>query len=410
MTLRNLSDDMPSVTFNFEGAKKLDGRITFTRASYADNLGNATDKPNAGTGTSGGEVQSFNINVPRLTDQGLLIEESRTNILLHSKDFSSTWDISSYGTANTNTTETTAPDKSNTALKFTGDTTDGQVNSSGIIQSFTEISSGTALAATVYAKAGSSISVLFRVARTNSSQSWINFSFTSNTVIGSNLTPAEYSTEYAGNGWYRLCIKVKVKDDINKISIVPNDSQSVYLWGAQLETGGAFPTSYIPTSGTTVTRASDLCEITGDNFSNWFNNNQGEGSIVASAFDIYNGDLFEFTAGGSFSNRIVNSGSSTALLIQSSGTGGTTRQFSFVTPTNENYKLAGAWQVNNLGFAFNGVGWPPITSAKLPVGMNQLNIGKNFQDRIGNINCGYIHHLIYYPTRLPDSALGGLTQ
>ena len=36
MTLRNLSADDPSVTFDFRKSKYLDPRITFTRASFAE--------------------------------------------------------------------------------------------------------------------------------------------------------------------------------------------------------------------------------------------------------------------------------------------------------------------------------------------------------------------------------------
>ncbi len=49
---------------------------------------------------------------------------------------------------------------------------------------------------------------------------------------------------------------------------------------AQLESGGN-QTSYIPTSGTAVTRGDDSIIITGTNFSSWYN--QIEGTIVASA-------------------------------------------------------------------------------------------------------------------------------
>jgi hypothetical protein len=49
---------------------------------------------------------------------------------------------------------------------------------------------------------------------------------------------------------------------------------------AQLEAGG-FATSFIPTAGAAVTRAPDVAQITGTNFSSWYN--QTEGTLFADA-------------------------------------------------------------------------------------------------------------------------------
>jgi hypothetical protein len=46
-------------------------------------------------------------------------------------------------------------------------------------------------------------------------------------------------------------------------------AQTVYVWGAQIEQG-AFPTSYIPTTGAAVTRAQDVCFIPPANMTPWF--------------------------------------------------------------------------------------------------------------------------------------------
>ena len=77
--VRSLDNVLPSADFDFRYSKYLDPRVTFTRASGANWVA-----PANGTGTVGGSVYTFNLNVPRLTDDGLLVEEQRTNILLNS--------------------------------------------------------------------------------------------------------------------------------------------------------------------------------------------------------------------------------------------------------------------------------------------------------------------------------------
>ena len=87
------------------------------------------------------------------------------------------------------------------------------------------------------------------------------------------------------NGWYK-CI-FTINDTIGETAEWQignwsfdnvDGTNGFYIWGMQVE-AGSFPTSYIPTSGSELTRSDDVAQITGDNFSSWYN--QSEGTIYA---------------------------------------------------------------------------------------------------------------------------------
>jgi len=235
----------PTLSLDFMQPGALDSRITFTRASTAT----YTD--------ASGVIQTAATNAPRWDYaggvlRGLLIEEQRTNLALNSGNPSAAdWHINGAVTKTNN--QATAPDGTTTAcrLDYTGGLPEQLafwVNPGANVVSFSIWMRGVAGGEQQYLMATPDGALYYRTLVTLTT-SWQRFTLT---------TPALTNTT-----WF---FQVGVDNRDASQSFKP--ARSVYAWGAQVEQG-AFPTSYIPTTSVSVTRAADVASMP-TNVS-WFN-------------------------------------------------------------------------------------------------------------------------------------------
>jgi hypothetical protein len=198
----------------------------------------------------------------------------------------------------------------------------------------------------------------------------------------------------------------------NTNSFAGNAFDGVTLWGAQLE-AGAFPTSYIPTVASQVTRSADAASMTGANFSSWYR--ADEGTLYAEA--SYNADtngVIAFIAAGSFSNFINIAREPTLDRFQADYFSGGSRQALLNLATNSALvgvagKAATAYKVDDFAGVANAGSAVTDTAGLVPAGVNRLSIG--FVD-VGNAQHlnGTLRKLAYYPKRLANAELQAITE
>ena len=132
-----------------------------------------------------------------------------------------------------------------------------------------------------------------------------------------------------GNGWYRIAItytatgtvtnhrfRVQVLSDSYGSVWQANGADGIYVYGAQLETG-AFPTSYIPTSGSTVTRTADIATVPIERFAY---NDRAATYLISTVNPVDVTTQQQFLLGTQSGNaRIAYSNSATPYLYSYSG-------------------------------------------------------------------------------------------
>jgi len=316
-------------------------------------------------------------------DGVLLLEPTSTNRFLYSEDLTQ-FNLSSSGTGASNPVVTSnyaiSPDGTQNADRVQLDAGTDASGNSRITETFTIFATTETIS--VYLKSNDGQEYTIDVIQSNSAQNtatvtskWQRFSFTN--VNGS---PDKYGIGLTG---------------------INGETADILAWGFQLEQQ-SYPTSYIPTSGSSATRAAETCKDSGN--SEVFNDSEGVLFADISGLDTQ-----------STAKAITINQSSTNILgfyyyqsrIDAYVKVGTNQFFKthYLDPT-ANVKISLKYKQNDFALWINGFEVGSLVGSGItPSGLNKLS----FSDLDTNDFYGKTKELGYYDTALTDLELETLT-
>jgi len=373
----------------------------------------ATDYIETGASTAQAGILE---DMPRLDYSGgascpsLLLEPQRRNIVTDSEYLDGTgWGLVA---ATASLEDVTTPDGGSKAYKVTANN-----NSGGRIQ-YNLGTFGNDLIYSAFFK-GTGDATLLRIRNNQVSANEViynideegNFTFNSEDALDD-----VYGIESYSNGWNRIYFKTDTSGSASNYLQIRVDHQdgdgSVYIWGAQVEdngTGGdvSYPTSYIPTYGSSVTRSVDSCVTS--SMSDVVGLEQGTFFVEVSALDN-DGTFRQMTiSNGTNDNRIsidftnTNNQIRCYIEVDDVSQGSMTASVSDIT---ESHKIAVKYIDNDFALWVDGTKQASNTNASVPTGLDRLRFDNSTNS---NKFFGKVKQSTLFPTALTDTELAALT-
>ena len=381
----------------------LDPRITFTRASVATRVNSA------------GLVETVPADAPRfdhdpvtLERRGLLIEEARTNTVLHSESIGLTGWLLFNSTITANAGR--SPSGSNNAYKLVANTTN---NVDHIARQNVPMVATKTYTFSCFIKAAGQSFCRIKL-RNGGNFAEVNTDLTQGNTISAKSgwdVKSVYSTAFS-DGWFRCVITfvassltgstadidVAGAPTLGTITYAGDNASGILVWGAQLEEG-AFATSYIPTTTAATTRAGDFPLISGSNLSSWYNATEGTFGIqIETIYSV------------SDTARHFLSANNNNQIFYMQPTTGTVTSFDGQSSLSSSTKVAGQVSRAFLGYSSGGRflsarGRSAVTSSSFAnfSSLNTLHIG--YLGSSGVQFCGWVKSLVYYPTQIAIPSL-----
>jgi len=377
--------------------RNLDPRITFSRASAATYFNRDGVLRISLSGAA-----RFDYDPGTLERRGLLMEEQRTNLILHSGDMNNAeWITFANGTGTVSRSGNAeiAPDGTTTAALCTVDRSSHTASwAQAANQDFTGTVAG--YTGSVWLKAfaagdvGKIIDVMLAgnavatVTQAVLTADWVRYTV-SRTLTASScefIIGYAQSTGYIGTG--------------NQLG-----ETKFYVWGAQVEVG-AFATSYIPTTTASVTRATEFGALQGTNFSSWYN--ATEGTIVCD-FEVHTINVNQtiFQINDNTANNAIFYSQSASNAEAGIRTGGSEQITNYQGDAIVAGKVAIAYKANDSAVSKDGSTPTADTSVTIPT-VSQLLFGavNNQYPSAGRM---WIREFDFYSYRLSDTVIQELT-
>ena len=358
---------------------------TFTRSSTGTFVG------------SNGLIQSAAINGPRFdhdpatgASKGLLIEETRTNLLLGSESFEAT----SWIKGGPQPAVITADNIISPSGTLTADTLAMPAIALNQYSLAAQQFSGTAVPYTLtfYVKSATGGQTIWA----SLTPDGVNY-FRQSIILTTQWQRVSLTATLTATQWF-----AQIGIDRRDLSQTGTGGFEFHAWGAQVE-AGAFPLSYIPTTSGTAARSADVCSIIGTDFTSIWNGVDATilfiGSRIANQISQTNWEL----SSGTTATRIASDrGATTERIVADAA--GIMNTAAFTTLSE--YKIATALRTGDYAVSFNGASALTSSSAFV-LTLNRLTIGVT---RIGSgqIN-GWIQSIKFYKKRLSNAKLQDLT-
>lgn len=327
---------------------------------------------------------------------GVLIEEQRTNLALRSGELqTSPWVGGNINVAAPVVTAnaTVAPNGTTTATQLAFPAISSSAHTSIHWQSIAVTAAVYTLSVWLKGTVGGEVvylqtttdGVTFYKTTCTLTTSWVRYTLTTGTLTAT--------------GW-SLAIGIDRRDATQ----ANQSAQTIYAWGAQLE-AGAFPTSYIPTVASAVTRAADALSSPVTKFP------YSAGAAGTMVFEARHGDddlLHWLNLNNTTADRAVffTNGGSAVFYVED---GGTAKSITKTAPIAlADFKAAGAWAANDAAFCVDGGAVGTDTTTQTAFTATILRFGS---DEGGtSLHCnGHIKRSKYLPRRATNAELQAMS-